>query len=131
MQQSTSFLKAKQQFDTWRKTKASGEKVPDALWGVLGKLLSDPSNKRSVVAKALGIGTSQLKREFPEYYPHYKQPTKSRESKIFVKASLAPLIHSATQMPGITIERHNGIKLTVCAPTNEQFSTLLKFFMEP
>lgn len=130
MRQPMTFLQAKQQFDTWRSAKTSGGRIPDNLWGVVQQLLSDPSNKRSIVTKGLGISTAQLRHKFPDHFTQHKQTKKSPKSSVFVKASLAPLIQATSSMSGIVLERANGIKLNVTAPTNDQFLMLLKLFME-
>ncbi len=130
MQQLISVDEAKQKFKSWRETKAPGDKIPSELWKVVGNILSNPDNKKSIATRALGISTAQLKQKFPQYFAagdnqHLKISDNLQSAK-FVQAPLTALISECT----ITIECANNMKLTITPPTTEQVTSLIKLFME-
>jgi len=129
MSQPVTISEAKEQFKVWRSNKPGGEHIPEALWKVVDQILSNPNYNRSAVTKGLGVSTSQLKKRFPDYFQQ-KQPLNKFKNTKFVKASLAPIITTTQSTSVITIERHNGVKLSIAAPTTEQFTVLVKSFME-
>jgi len=121
---------AKEQFKAWRENKAGGEHLPETLWDIVAQILSNPNYNRSVVTRGLGISTAQLRKKFPKYFSQNKLPEKKPKDTTFVKASLAPLIAAAPLTSVVTIERNNGVKLSISMLNQEQFATLIKFFME-
>ena len=124
-----------QHFQLWRTNKTAGKKIPESLWDLVKQLLENPAYiKRSIIGKTLGISTHQLRNKFPQKFK-FKQnagslPTKIK--KVFAPAPL-PLPLSNVMMASqntLIIERSNGVKLSITTPTSEQFSTLIKTFME-
>lgn len=125
-----------QHFKKWRANKSGSARIPQSLWALVGQLLESSNYKRSAVAKNLGISTHQLRNQFPDFYSQHPSKGKATkkstdvtlESNTFVKA---PLNTVAMPMPAtLTIKRGDGIKLSISAPSPEQFSSLIKTFME-
>lgn len=132
MQQLISLDEAKQKFKSWRENKASGAQIPSELWKVVGNILSNPAYKKSIATRELGISTAQLKQKFPQYFvagdgQHSNiSPSPILQNTKFVQAPLTALMAEST----ITIEHVNNMKLTICTPTTEQFTSLIKLFIE-
>jgi hypothetical protein len=124
-----------QHFQLWRTNKTSGKKIPESLWDLVKQLLENPAYKRcSIIGKTLGISTHQLKNKFPQKFKLKQNvnslPTKIK--KVFAPAPL-PLPLSNLMLSSqntLVIERSNGVKLSITTPNSEQFSTLIKIFME-
>ena len=118
------------QFQRWRSSKTSGRKIPEALWELIATLLSNKSHKRSVIGRALGISTSQFRNKFPDHFNSRKIVSAAEKCNPFVEAPLNVLITPLPSSAQFVIERINGTKLIVSALTQEQFSILIKTFME-
>lgn len=132
-QQPLSIITAQQKFKDWRDSKLPGEKIPKELWNIVRKILFNPKYKITAVTRCLGVSTEQLKQKFPEYFTKLTKPTKSLSNTTpkFVQASLAPLTAAMPVTYGlITIENKNGTKFILREPTIEQFSIIVKLFME-
>jgi hypothetical protein len=120
----------KQQFQSWRENKTT-RTIPESLWRLVQQLLENSSYANSMIGKILGINTSQLRKKFPAQF-------KTRQTKLslqpkfkFVEAPLQPLFEAtAPSNNALTIERSNGIKLSMAAPTPEQLVLFIKAFME-
>ncbi len=131
-QQSLTLSDVQQKFELWRSNKSHmGEKIPDSLWVLVHELLKMSSYKRSIIGRKLGISTRQLKEKFPTLFKP-KQASRvlvKKSNKRFVEAPLTTLM---TALPAnhLTVERPDGMKLTVSMFTHEQFSTLIENFME-
>lgn len=131
MNQPITISEAKEQFKSWRQNKPADKRIPEVLWNVVANILSNPNYNRTTVTKGLGVSTAQLRDKFPEYFSQGKPPpVKKSNGTTFVKASLAPLIAATPLASTITIERHNGVKISIVTTSQEQFATLIKFFME-
>jgi len=122
-----------QHFQLWRTNKPAGMEIPESLWDLVKQLLENPVyNKRSIIGKTLGISTYQLRKKFPQKFK-LKQKTDSLPAKIKKVFAPAPLPLSNVMMASqntLIIERTNGVKLSITTSTSEQFSTLIKTFME-
>lgn len=132
-QQSLTIITAQQKFKDWRDNKLPGEKIPKELWDIVRQILFNPQYKITIVTRGLGISTEQLRQKFPEYFTKLKKPIKSLSDTTtkFVQASLAPLTTVIPSTSGlITIEHKNGTKFILREPTTEQFSIIVKLFME-
>lgn len=134
---SLSLESVNKRFNKWRANKASGERVPESLWLLVQQLLESSKYKRSIVARELSISTHQLRSRFPRFYPKKASPKTSinkssihahRKPKGFVEAPLNTV--TAATPPTLTIERHDGNKLLITTLNPEQFSSLIKTFME-
>jgi hypothetical protein len=130
MNQPITVTEAKEQFKAWRTNKPRGENIPERLWSIVDQILSNPNYNRSVVTKGLGVSTAQLRKKFPAYFLQNTLPAKKSKNINFVKASLTPLMTSTPLTSMVTIERHNGVKLSISTPTQEQFTAIIKSFME-
>lgn len=128
MNQPITIIDAKQKFKDWRSNKAPRSSIPTDLWNMVNKMLSEKIYNKSLIIKELRLSAIQLKQKCSNYSLH-KASKKLFNPNTFVNASLAPLI-AATAAPEIIIERHNQIKLHITAPSQEQFLTLIKLFME-
>ena len=115
---------AKKQFQNWRNTKSPGDRMPDELWAIVGQILANPTYKKSIVGHELGISTTQLRGKFPERFPPRNKPIAEINKSNFVHAPLTSV------MSGLVIERKDGNRLIINAASNEQFTTLIKAFME-
>ena len=123
-------------FKKWRANKSGSARVPESLWNLVQQLLEASNYKRSVVAQKLGISTYQLKNRFQDFYQQGSSKAVSTnkttdftsKSKTFVKAPLNSI--TMTTSSALTIERGDGIKLSISAPSPEQFTSLVKTFME-
>lgn len=120
----------KQQFQSWRVNKQLGDRIPDPLWKLVQQLLEVSTEKHSLIGNALGISTQQLKKKFPTQFKPKRinssiQPT-------FIEAPLNPLFASTQDNNKniLTIERGNGMKLSMTTPSSEQLAMLIKIFME-
>ena len=125
------YLAARQQFQIWRENKASGEKIPEKLWDMVAQILEHPECKKVAVTRGLGISTSQLKTRFPQYFKRTKKTNSSTVRKPkFVEAPLVPITSILDDKSTISILHKNGAKLSISAPTTEQFNSLIKLFTE-
>jgi hypothetical protein len=131
MKQPITIIDAKQQFKDWRSNKAAGSSIPTRLWNMVNKMLSEQIYNKSLIVRELRLSAAQLKQKCSNYFLN-KNSKKIFKPNTFVKASLTPLITATTAPPPpeIIIERHNQVKLHLTAPSQEQFSTLIKLFME-
>ncbi len=122
--------KVQQQFQLWRSNKPTGARIPESLWHLVQPLLEISTYKRSIIGKALGISTVQLKKKFPTHFKANR--TKLIAQPTFIEAPLNPLFVSPPDNTKniLTIERSNGMKLSMTAPSSEQLATLIKIFME-
>lgn len=128
MSQPITIIEAKQKFQDWRSNKIAGAPIPVTLWNTVNQMLSEQIYGKSLIIKELRLSSIQLQQKCSNYFLNKKQK-KLIKTNTFVNASLTPLT-IATAAPGIIIERHNQVKLHLTAPTQEQFSTLIKLFME-
>ena len=123
-------------FTKWRANKSGSSRIPESLWTLVQQLLGSSNYKRSIVARELGISTHQLRSRFPDFYSplSLKSTLTNKPSDFtpkpsaFVKAPLNSL--AITTATTLTIERGDGIKLSISAPSPEQFTSLVKTFME-
>ncbi len=129
MKEPITIIDAKQKFKDWRSNKAPRSSIPTDLWKMVNQMLSEKIYNKSLIIKELRLSSIQLKQKCSNYSLH-KESKKSFNPNTFVNASLAPLIAATAAAPEIIIERHNQIKLHITAPSQEQFSTLIKLFME-
>lgn len=120
----------KQQFQSWRANKQPGARIPDPLWQLVQQLLEISADKHSIIGNALGISTQQLRKKFPTQFKARR--ANSFIQPAFIEAPLNPLFVSIQDNDKniLTIERSNGMKLSMTAPTSEQLTTLIKTFME-
>ena len=131
-QQPLTLPDVQQKFVLWRSNKSHmGAKIPDSLWELVHELLKMSTYKRSIIGRKLGISTRQLREKFPTLFKQ-KQASRvpvKKSKKQFVEAPLTTLM---TALPAnhLTIERPDGMKLTVSTFTHEQFSALVENFME-
>jgi hypothetical protein len=133
MLQTVTIDEVKHKLEAWRAIKRHpSAKIPQELWVDINHLFANPDYKRATIIKELRLGTNQLIREVQGFTTTQRKPSAKhpQQKQNFVKASLAPLITQPTQLHGITIVNTNGVKLSIGAPTAEQFSTLIKLFME-
>ena len=119
-----------QQFQLWRANKSTDTRIPESLWHLVRQLLETSTYKRSVIGKALGISTLQLKKKFPMQFK--SSQTTLTAQPTFIETPLNPLFipSQETTKSTLTIERSNGMKLSMTTPTSEQLATLIKTFME-
>ena len=120
------------QFKRWRSNKMIGEKIPESLWEQVAKLLSSKSYKTTNIGIALGISSKQLRDKFPN---HFKSKSTVASAKLnkhtsFVQAPLDTLLMPSLSSTQLVLERSNGTKLIFSAVNQEQFSMLIKTFME-
>lgn len=129
-QLSLSITTAQQKFKDWRDGKLPGEKIPKELWNIVRQILFNPKYTITAVTRGLGVSTEQLRQQFPEYFTKSNKPLSNTAPK-FVQVSLAPLTAATSTNYGlITIEHKNGTKFILREPTAEQFSIIVKLFME-
>jgi len=122
---------AKQQFKAWRKTKRAGERIPDALWVITYQLLTNPDYRKSTIRKELGISSQQLKSKFPELVKQSKANVTPASKQIFLQAPpLTNLLPSKPAESSLLLRHSTGVELKICSPTNEQFASIVKLFME-
>ncbi len=131
-QQPLTLPDVQQKFVLWRSNKSHmGEKIPDSLWALVHELLKISTYKRSIIGRELGISTRQLREKFPTLFKQKQVscPPANKGKKRFVEAPLTTLM---TALPAnhLTIERPDGMKLTVSTFTHEQFAVLVENFME-
>jgi hypothetical protein len=120
----------KQQFQSWRENKST-RVIPESLWRLVQQLLENCSYPHSVIGKNLGINNFQLKRKFPEQFKTRQTKSSLQPKFKFVEAPLQPLFEATVCSNNtLTIERSNGIKLSMTSPTPEQLSMFLKIFTE-
>jgi hypothetical protein len=120
------------QFKRWRSNKTTGGRIPESLWEQVAKLLSSKSYKTTNIGIALGISSKQLRDKFPG---HFKSKSTAASAKLnkhapFVQAPLDALLMPSQSSAQLVIERNNGTKLIFSAVNQEQFSMLIKTFME-
>ena len=122
--------KVQQQFQSWRANKSTGARIPESLWQLVRQLLEISTYKRSIIGKILGISTLQLKKKFPMQFKSSQTTLPAQPT--FIEAPLHPLFASSQDNAKniLTIERSNGMKLSMTAPTSEQLVTFIKSFME-
>lgn len=132
--QTITLEEVKDKLEAWRATKPHvSTKIPQELWFYIKQLFADPDYKHGTIIKALRLGTNQLRREIQgfttkQHKSHIQPPPPHAQN--FVNASLVPLIAQPALQQGLTLVNTHGVKLSISAPTSEQFSTLIKFFME-
>lgn len=127
-----SIADAQKQFQSWRAAKAPGETIPDRLWKTVAGLLENTSYKRSHISNALGISGKQMRNQFPAQIKSKPAGAAAalKNTGVFVEAPLRDLCGVPTLTQQFIIERSNGAKLIFPSVTQEQFSLLIKTFME-
>jgi hypothetical protein len=121
-----------QHFQRWRTSKPAGAMIPELLWDLVKQLLENSAHKRSIIAKTLGISTHQLRNKFPQNFKLKQKADRLpvKVKKVFAPASLPLSNVMMLSQTTLIIERSNGVKLSIATPTSEQFSMLIKTFME-
>ena len=122
-----------QHFHLWRTNKPGKKKIPESLWDLVKQLLENPAyNKRSIIGRTLGISAHQLRNKFPQKFnsKHKSDYLPGKIKKVFAPAPLPLSNLMAPSQNVLIIERGNGTKLSITAPTFEQFSVLIKTFTE-
>lgn len=120
----------KEKFKEWRATKSYGDEIPPVLWDMVFQLLSNSAYKGSFIMRELGLRIEQLRRKFPDHFGEPKRVPRPAKDKVFVQANLTSLISAQPCTSVITLERQNGVKLHLSTSTPEQFSSLVKLFLE-
>ena len=126
MKKHTSIAEAQHKFQSWRSTKRAGERIPAELWSIVENLLDNPMYNKSSITKGLSISGEQLRTKFPSYFTS----TNKAIGPEFVQASLAKFMPSTQSTSSFVIKRNDGVQMKICVSNNEQFSILIKLFME-
>ena len=113
-----------QQFTDWRSTKKTRGKIPSHLWDLVKKLLTH--YKPTQIMTRLQISTSQMRRQglLPKSTP------KIVDEKVeqFVNIKSPPSSTSITQC-GLTLERRDGVKLSLLNPSETQVDLFINLFL--
>lgn len=115
-----------EQFKIWRSTKTHrNQRIPEALWSHIEPLLAQHSV--STLTQTLQISATQLKAQFPNRLPLKKI---NQEVPLFVNVPVAPLLKQSTaHQPTLTLERADGVKLSLFQVPESQLTQLLQQFM--
>lgn len=119
--------KTQQAFRHWRMNKKSGEKIPEALWDLVYKLILSQDYKPSIIGKELGISTAQLRRQFPTHYCSRNKP----ENKMV--AAPAESIGKPPKQIKKSTTKASAVDTTVAAAatTNDVQSNFVEASLEP
>jgi len=149
--------KTQHAFKQWRMQKRAGEEIPDALWELVHALMISKHYKPSMIGRALGLSSKQLRQKFPMHYPCRPETVKStdiaakqlakspklttttpssltktasKQSSTFVEAPLTSMLAAqTTSVPTLTLQRPNGMQLTLTTPPDVLFDKMLTAFM--
>ncbi|MBA3582899.1 MAG: hypothetical protein H0W44_10675 [Gammaproteobacteria bacterium] len=109
-----------QRFTQWRLTRKAGDKIPKPLWDLVQQVL--PHYKLTPIIRRLHLSTSQLRQR--GLLAKADKPTSPIPA--FVTLALQP--PPATQ-PCLVLERHDGVKLSLIAPSMEHTHLLITTFL--
>jgi hypothetical protein len=132
--QTVTLEEVKHKLEAWRAIKPHpSAKIPQELWSYINQLFAHSDYKRTTIIKELRLGTNQLLREVQGFTTKQCKslPLPPQHKQNFVKAPLAPLLAQPLPQQGLTLVNIKGVKLSISAPTSEQFSMLITLFMEP
>lgn len=109
-------------FEQWRLKKQPKDKIPNHLWNLVQQLMK--LYPPSTISKRLSLSTKQMRNKGLLPLPD----SLSKENIPFVDIKLPSLLSNS---PQLVIQRTNGTQLSCANLSDEQFSLLIKVFINP
>ena len=113
-----------QEFIDWRTTKKARGKISSHLWDLVKNLLTH--YKPTQIMTRLQVSTSQMRRQGLLPIPTPKIVDKKKEQFVNIKL---PSSSAKITQNNLTLERSDGVKLSLFNPTETQVNLFINLFL--